>query len=120
MSNQAMRPGPTSGLGVFLVCASTEPVIRVSAQVIAKIAFRILVLLITLLNSRPHTNRFEYPLREKWEGYVVAYKEARAALHTHFVRSGSLMLWPVRPETAYTLLNARLQHHIPTSHEVGM
>ena len=33
-----------------------------------------------------------YPLREKWVRNVAAYNEARLAMHTHFVRSGYVML----------------------------
>src|SRR5438270_10839304 len=40
MSNQAMRPGPTSAGGVLEVAAWSSPVTRVD-RIIAKIAFRI-------------------------------------------------------------------------------
>jgi hypothetical protein len=49
MSNQAMRPGPTSAGGVLGVAAWSSPVTRVEARVIAKIAFRIAVLLIQVV-----------------------------------------------------------------------
>ncbi len=40
-------------------------------------------------------------------------------LHTHFVRSGSVILQPALC-AMYCREPDRLQHHIPTSHEVGM
>jgi putative ABC transport system ATP-binding protein len=77
---------------------------------------------------------------------VAAYNEARLALHTHFVRSGYVMLLPIWPRQSNThnagynitdplltkwvcaktrdvdarLICCRLQHHRPTSDEVGM
>src|SRR5262245_37512270 len=45
MSNQAMRPGPTSAGGALVVAAWSSPVTRVEARIIAKIAFRIAALL---------------------------------------------------------------------------
>jgi len=52
---------------------------------------------------------FVYPFRQKWEGYVAAYMDARAALHTHFVRSGSLMLLPLIRDSLCAG-GTRLQH----------
>jgi hypothetical protein len=49
---------------------------------------------------------------------VAAYNQARLVLHTHFVRSGYVML-PVWPATIQGA-RRRLQHHRPTSHEVGI
>ena len=49
---------------------------------------------------------------------AVAYNQARLVLHTHFVRSGYVML-PVWPTTIKGA-QRRLQHQRPTSHEVGI
>ena len=46
-----------------------------------------------------------YPLREKWVGDVAAY-EAQMVLHTHFVRSGYVMLQPTKRAS-------RLQYPLP-------
>ncbi len=40
-----------------------------------------------------------YPLREKWVCDVAAYNRACRSLHTHFVRSGYVMLRPMRSES---------------------
>jgi len=50
---------------------------------------------------------------------VAAYNEARLALHTHFVRSGCVMLYyPARDSPMRT--TQATTSNIPTSHEVGM
>src|SRR6185295_8215181 len=48
ISNQAMRPGPTSAGGVLAVAAWSSPVTRVEARIIAKIAFCIAALRMAL------------------------------------------------------------------------
>ena len=53
MSNQAMRPGPTSAGGAFCVAAGSGPVTRVMAMVIAEIAFRIAALLAHIPGGGP-------------------------------------------------------------------
>jgi hypothetical protein len=66
-----------------------------------------------------------YPLREKWVGHVATYNRSNVGnvslgfAHTHFVRSGSVMLSPALCALD-PLSPDRLQHHVPTSHEVGM